>query len=149
MELFLWQYLSTGNRFSAAAVVKRRKGARVMHSIPIWILDSSAQRFIAANDAATRLFGYSSEELRTLTIVDLLDAAEHERFRRFSALARDYWGDGGSWLCRSKSGISFRAAIRFHGVVQGGDMALFMFTTAVSGHPSFRQPEAYRATQAG
>ena len=120
-----------------------------MHQIPIWILDSSAQKFIAANDAAALLFGYSSEELRGLAIVDLLDAAEHERFHRFSGRARHHWGDGGSWLCRTRSGVPFRAAIRFHGVVQGSDIALFMFTTAVSGHPTFRQPEAYRAAQAG
>ena len=119
-----------------------------MHQVPIWILDSSTRRFIAANDAAGRLFGYSSEELRGLEIVELLDAAEHERFRRFSAFARDHWGDGGSWLCRTKCGVPFRAAIRFHGILQGSDMALFMFTTAVSGHPSFRQPGAYRAVQA-
>lgn len=120
-----------------------------MHQIPIWILDSSAQGFIAANNAAAELFGYSSQELLALKIVELLDATERERFHRLSVCARHRWGDGGSWLCRTKNGACFRVTVRFHGIVQGNDIALFMFPTAVSGHPTFRQPGSYRAAQAG
>jgi PAS domain S-box-containing protein len=121
---------------------------KAVHHIPTWILDSSAQRLIAVNEAAVELFGYSSEELLGLKLVDLLDPAEHERFRRFSGGARRHWGNGGSWLCRTKSGDRFRITVRFHGVVQSNDMALFMFTTAVSGHPTFRQPEPHHVARA-
>jgi PAS domain S-box-containing protein len=121
---------------------------KAVHHIPIWILDSSAQRIIGANEAAAELFGYSSQELLVLNTVDVLDASEHERFRRFSARARHHWGDGGSWLCRAKNGACFQVTVRFHGIMQGSDIALFMFSTAVSGHPTFRQPGT-RAAQAG
>jgi PAS domain S-box-containing protein len=120
-----------------------------VHHIPTWVLDSSAQSFMAANDAAAELFGYSRQELLALKIVDLLDPAEHERFSRLSARARHRWGDGGSWLCRAKNGACFRVTVRFHGIVQGSEMTLFMFSTAVIGHPTFRQPGSYRAAQAG
>jgi PAS domain S-box-containing protein len=119
-----------------------------MHQIPIWILDSSAQNLVAANNSAAELFGYSSDELRGMKIVDLLDPTEHVRFYQLSALARQHWGEGGSWLCRTKSGVRYRVTIRFHGIVRGSDIALFMFATQVSGHPSFLQAESYRVAQA-
>jgi two-component system cell cycle sensor histidine kinase/response regulator CckA len=42
------------------------------HPQPMWIFDTESLGFLSVNAAAVRLYGYSAEEFKTMTILDLL-----------------------------------------------------------------------------
>jgi len=45
----------------------------------MWVYDAETLRFLAANQAAVRRYGYSTEEFLRMTVRDIRSAAEHER----------------------------------------------------------------------
>ena len=50
--------------------------------LPMWVLDDESKRFLAVNDAALRLYGYSREEFLSMTAADLRRADERRDFLR-------------------------------------------------------------------
>ena len=50
------------------------------HPQPIWVLDWLGSEFLAANRAAVRMYGYSEEEFRGLTLGSLQSDEESHRF---------------------------------------------------------------------
>ena len=53
--------------------------------LPMWVFDASSLRYLAVNDAAVRLYGYSRDEFLGMTVEDLRPqgAGEGEAFREF------------------------------------------------------------------
>src|SRR5262252_8573054 len=53
--------------------------------LPMWVFDAATLRYLAVNDAAVRLYGYSREEFLGMTVEDLRPQteAEGEAFRDF------------------------------------------------------------------
>jgi len=53
--------------------------------LPMWVFDAGTLRYLAVNDAAVRLYGYSREEFLGMTVEDLRPqgAGEGEAFREF------------------------------------------------------------------
>ena len=50
--------------------------------LPMWVLDDETLRFLAVNDAALRLYGYSREEFLGMSASDLRRADERRDFLR-------------------------------------------------------------------
>src|SRR2546427_3124953 len=50
--------------------------------LPMWVLDDESLRFVAVNDAALRLYGYSREEFLGMSASDLRRADERRDFLR-------------------------------------------------------------------
>ena len=50
--------------------------------LPMWVLDDENRRFLAVNDAALRLYGYSREEFIAMSAADLRRADERRDFLR-------------------------------------------------------------------
>jgi diguanylate cyclase (GGDEF)-like protein/PAS domain S-box-containing protein len=48
--------------------------------VPMWVLDSESLRFLAINDAAVAHYGYSREELMSMTALQLRPAEDRENF---------------------------------------------------------------------
>jgi len=51
--------------------------------LPMWVFDARTLRYLAVNDAAVRLYGYSREEFLGMTVEDLRPQGEGEAFREF------------------------------------------------------------------
>ena len=100
---------------------------------PMWAVDASSFRFIAANEDAGRLFGYSREALLLLTMYDVLAPEERQRFDvRFSAGKR--CGDAGEWACRWPNGSRFRVAFRHYETIIDGNLVILAWAVKVVGH---------------
>lgn len=80
--------------------------------LPIYIYDPATLRFLAANAAALRLYGYSEAELLHLTILDIRPAEEISHLKTFLA---EGWPpgvrDGGIWCHRAKCGRVFKVRL--------------------------------------
>src|SRR2546428_11567486 len=50
--------------------------------LPMWVLDDESRRFLAVNDAALRLYGYSREEFLGMSAADLRRPDERRDFLR-------------------------------------------------------------------
>ena len=55
--------------------------------LPMWVVDAQTLRFLGVNEAAVRLYGYSSEEFLAMTVDDVRPEQDRESFREF--LRRD------------------------------------------------------------
>ena len=75
------------------------------HPTPMWIYDSSTQRFLAVNDAALHRYGYTEAEFLRMTLRDIRPAEDVASFlaHRTSTSLKGY-GDAGVWRHRTKSG---------------------------------------------
>jgi diguanylate cyclase (GGDEF)-like protein/PAS domain S-box-containing protein len=69
--------------------------------VPMWVLDSETERFLAVNDAAIAAYGYSAEEFAALTIAVIRHDAAHlavdfgrARTRKTAFSARHRLSDG-------------------------------------------------------
>lgn len=76
--------------------------------VPVYIFDPEHLAILAANAAARRLYGYTEEEFRRLTLLDIRPPEEAERTRRFLGGGRPegLWYSG-VWRHRAKSGRVF------------------------------------------
>jgi two-component system sensor histidine kinase UhpB len=51
--------------------------------LPMWVFDAETLRFLAANEAAMRLYGYSRQEFLSMTVEDICRLEDREAFRQF------------------------------------------------------------------
>src|ERR1700682_2760278 len=51
--------------------------------LPMWVVDDASLRFVAVNDAAVRLYGYSREEFLAMSAWDIRRPDERESLRDF------------------------------------------------------------------
>jgi len=97
--------LASGSAKDLAAVAETLFAAV---PLPAWIFDRETLRFLAVNDAAIRLYGYSRDEFLGFTL-DVL-RVEEDRPRLRAHLARET-GDGpqqlGRWRHRTREGRAF------------------------------------------
>ena len=56
----------------AADTDRRFQALFAAHPQPMWVFDTESLAFLSVNDAAVRLYGYSVEQFKTMTILDLL-----------------------------------------------------------------------------
>ena len=49
--------------------------------VPMWVYELETLRFVAVNDAAVELYGYSREEFLRMTIMDIRRAEERRRLQ--------------------------------------------------------------------
>ena len=94
----------------------------------MWIHDLKTFRFIDFNQAALEEFGYSREELLSLTLFDIRPASEHPRFRTIVESLRDkpavpYFDTFGRWQYLRKDGSLIHLEIRATNVEVGGQSA--------------------------
>jgi PAS domain S-box-containing protein len=72
---------------------------------PMWVFDNKTLRFLAVNEAAIRLYGYSREEFLAMAITDIRPADEiHKLLRHLSRLRHWQSANAGVWKHRRKDG---------------------------------------------
>jgi PAS domain S-box-containing protein len=103
---------------------------------PMWMVDANTYRVTMANAAATKLFGYSSSDLMSKTVFDLVVPEEEEALRE-SFQQRSFAGHGGMWTLRLPNGKRYQINIRYHYVQRDGSKLQFTFADEIYGHPEF------------
>ncbi|MDX1641568.1 MAG: PAS domain S-box protein, partial [Balneolaceae bacterium] len=71
---------------------------------PMWIYDPSDLSIKQANVSACKLYGYSEEEMRSLTIMDLRPEGEHEKLKAYLSKPVKEFNNAGIWKHRKKNG---------------------------------------------
>jgi PAS domain S-box-containing protein len=91
--------------------------------VPMWVVDTHTGRFLIVNSAASQAYGYSVEEMLSMTLDDVRPESERARLRK--ALAEVVPGSEreGAWLHCRKDGSVFPVSI-FASSVQYGDKSL-------------------------
>ena len=56
--------------------------------LPMWVVDRESLRFLAVNDAAVERYGYSRDELLSMTVLDIRRPEDHEHVRRQLSMDR-------------------------------------------------------------
>ena len=81
--------------------------------LPMWVYDRETLHFLAVNEAAVRHYGYSREEFRSMTVLDIRPEEEQPRLK---AELRDIEGYrfGGRWKLRKKDGSIVAVEILSH-----------------------------------
>jgi PAS domain S-box-containing protein len=79
--------------------------------VPMWVIDRKTGRFLMVNSAAVQAYGYSSEELLSMTLLDIRPESEHARLRTELADAIPGSERSEPWIHRRKDGSVFPASI--------------------------------------
>lgn len=107
-----------------------------MGEAPMWMVDPRTFRLASLNDSAVRLFGYSREQLATMSVFELLAPEDVDRLRH-ALCHRPSAGDGGQWTIVLPSGSRAQIHTRFHFTEVFGNNQQFTFVTEIHGHPDF------------
>lgn len=91
--------------------------------VPMWVVDTQTGRFLIVNSAASQAYGYTIEQMLSMTLDDIRPESEHARLRK--ALAEVVPGSERerTSLHRRKDGSIFPVSL-FASLVQYGDKSL-------------------------
>ena len=81
--------------------------------LPMWVYDRETLRFLAVNEAAVRHYGYSREEFRSMTVVDIRPEEERPRLRE-EVKGIEGYRFSGRWKLRKKDGSIVNVEILSH-----------------------------------
>ncbi len=101
--------------------VARRSEARYRllfdaNPLPAWVYDRDTLRFLAVNQSAVREYGYSEEELLSLTLADIRPPEDVPALLDAVAASSDGLHRGGGWRHRRKDGTVLDVEIVSHGI---------------------------------
>ena len=93
--------------------------------LPKWIFDEESLQFLEVNEAAVRLYGYSEEEFRKLTLADIRPREDVDRFMTDIGEVRRNPGSfqAGQWRHRRKDGEVMEVEVTAHPVELDGRRA--------------------------
>lgn len=105
----LTDYLHTQDALQAA----ERRFSLFFDSVPlpVWAFDMETLRILDANPAACRAYGYTAEELRALTVMDIRPAEERDRFHGHATRSEQWPTDSGIWRHQKKDGTPMDVAV--------------------------------------
>ncbi|MEP6766228.1 MAG: ATP-binding protein, partial [Gemmatimonadaceae bacterium] len=90
-----------------AAIAESERRYRLLfdsNPLPMYAWDAETLHIVAANEAAQDRYGYSQEQFLQLTITDLIDPSEHQRFRDSRVAFDERRLQPMTWIHRSASG---------------------------------------------
>jgi PAS domain S-box-containing protein len=90
---------------------------------PMWVLDPETFRYLAVNEAAVRLYGYTREEFARMHAVDVLHPAQRDSMADAPFDRRVGLHSWGEWRHQKKSGEEIIVEITTHDVSFGGRQA--------------------------
>src|ERR1700674_4793434 len=102
--------------------------------VPQWAFDRETLRFLAVNEQAIRVYGWSREEFLAMTILDIRPPEDVEAVRRDLALpASDTSGCRGVWRCHTRAGAVLGVEVQSADVHLGGRPARLVTARDVTG----------------
>lgn len=79
--------------------------------LPIWVFDLETLCILDANPAAARAYGYTVDELLSMTVMDVRPPAEQETFEAYLPHMRQSPNDSGVWRHQKKEGAPMDVSI--------------------------------------
>lgn len=117
------------------ALRKKEEMFRLLFShnpLPTWVIDRETQRFLEVNEAAIRVYGYSQEEFKNMSILDF--RADEEKNR-----VPSQWRDKGNdelhrrnWKHRKKDGKTIEVETTIHELEYSGKRVRLIVAQDVS-----------------
>ena len=91
--------------------------------VPMWVFDRSSLRFLAVNEAAVTIYGYSREQFMAMTVVDLRPPEDRARFASFiRSLTDEQFHENVGQHCKA-DGTSIDVAVCSRALVYNGHEA--------------------------
>jgi PAS domain S-box-containing protein len=91
--------------------------------MPMWVYDVKSLAFLAVNDAAVRLYGYSRDQFLAMTILDIRPAEDVIAILRETLSAARHNSDQERWRHRTKAGKLIEVEITSREVIYNGHQA--------------------------
>ncbi|MCZ2110833.1 MAG: PAS domain S-box protein [Dehalococcoidia bacterium] len=92
-------------------------------SLPMWVFDAETLRFLAVNDTALSVYGYTHDEFLALEIPQIRPGVEVEAVRRYVANRPRLEIRAGNWRHQKKSGEVFWVDVHSFPVVYQGRLS--------------------------
>ena len=134
--------LAIERRRAEDALRKKEEMFRLLFShnpLPTWVVDHDTLRFLEVNEAAVRVYGYSQEEFKSMTILDF--PPEEEKIKMLSYLKEES-GDGlyrEHWKHRKKDGKIIEVETTVHKLEYSGKRVRLIVAQDVSGRHILEQ----------
>jgi len=100
--------------------------------LPTWLYDMESLKFLRANEAAVKLYGYSEEEFMAMTILEIRPESEREKTQNYVSKLQPDEEEYGIWLHRTRDGSVFEAEIISHEMVYAGKRVRLVVAQDVS-----------------
>jgi len=100
--------------------------------LPTWVIERDTLRFLEVNEAATRVYGYSAEEFKGMTVLDFRPEEEKDKFLNY---LKSNTGDGlyhGHWKHRKKDGKIIEVETTVHELEYSGKRVRLIVAQDVS-----------------
>ena len=81
---------------------------------PLWIYDLNTLKFLEVNDAAIRIYGYSRDEFKSITILDIRPKEDGQRVKKSVNGLSDNYHVSGHWRHIKKNGKGLTVSITSH-----------------------------------
>ncbi|MGY1408811.1 bifunctional diguanylate cyclase/phosphodiesterase [Luteimonas sp. A611] len=114
--------------------------------LPFWVFDAKTLRFLAVNDAAVSSYGYSLEEFRAMTILDIRPASEWKDVEASMDRRGASQDVDGVWTHVRSDGSRLDVRVFSSGIEFGGRQARLVLAEDVSDRVSYEHDLAWRAT---
>ena len=127
--------LAIERRRAEDALRKKEEMFRLLFShnpLPTWVIDRETLKFLEVNEAAVRVYGYSQEEFKNMTILDF--RADDEKIKILNYL-KETSGDGlyrGHWRHRKKDGKTIEVETTVHELEYSGKRVRLIVAQDVS-----------------
>ncbi|MET3114796.1 PAS domain S-box-containing protein [Pedobacter sp. CG_S7] len=94
--------------------IKQYRNLFYSNPTPMWIYDRNTLKFLDVNNAAIVVYGYSKEEFKTMTILDIRKEEDHEKIIESIHKIADTVNISGNWEHFKKDGAKLTAYISSH-----------------------------------
>jgi two-component system cell cycle sensor histidine kinase/response regulator CckA len=110
---------TTDRKRAEAALVESEEKYRQLFSsspLPMWVYDRETYDILEVNEAATRHYGYTRDEFRSMTIWDIRTEPEVLRLRETIAKIDSPFGETAMWQHRKKDGSFISVECTAHSI---------------------------------
>ncbi|MET0263324.1 MAG: PAS domain-containing protein [Rariglobus sp.] len=113
--------------------------------LPVWIYDCETLRFLAVNQSAFRIYGYTREEFLGMTIRDIRPPSDIPKLEaQLPGITRTHSASG-VWTHRKKNAVDIKVEIFSHGISYQGRQARLVvsvdITTRAAAEEKLRRSE--------
>ena len=99
---------------------------------PMWIYNRRTLNFTAVNNAAIANYGYSLDEFKRMTILDIRPKADRGKVHTIVKNLKETYNDSGVWAHLKKDGTLIQVRITSHIITSGKEDHIMVMATEVN-----------------
>lgn len=105
-----------------------------LNPFPTWVYDVQTLQIVAVNDAMVSTYGWSREQLQSMSVLDIREPAEGERLKAYLAEWGDRSGNAGVWRHRHRDGRALWMDINTHSFELDGKRCRMVIAHDITAH---------------